>query len=147
MSPPLWKFSQWLNNRNLAWTKFLFIFLFFHTVHAHENPPNLTLLVKYYIKLNTNGKSPVSLTQGNNTISPVQPLSHVQLFTTPWTAAHQASLSIINSQSLPELMSIEVVMPPNHLILCHPLLLLPLIFSSIRVFSNESVLWIRWPKY
>ena len=66
---------------------------------------------------------------------------------TPWTAAHQASLSITTSWSLPKLMSIESVMPPNHLILCHPLLLLPSIFPSIRVFSNEPVLCIRWPKY
>ena len=65
----------------------------------------------------------------------------------PWTAARQASLSITNSQSLPKLMSIESVMPSNHLILCHPLLLLPSIFYSIMVFSNESVLRIRWPKY
>ena len=66
---------------------------------------------------------------------------------TPWTAAHQASLSITNSQSLLKLMSIESVMPSNHLILCHPLLLPPSIFPNIRVFSNESVLCIRWPKY
>ena len=66
---------------------------------------------------------------------------------TQWTAAHQASLSITNSQSLPKLMSIESVMPYNHLILCHSFLLLPSIFSSIRVFSNESALCIRWPKY
>ena len=66
---------------------------------------------------------------------------------TPWTAAHQASLSITNSHSLLKLMSIESVMPSNHLILCHPFLLLPSIFSSIRVFSNKSVLHIRWPKY
>ena len=66
---------------------------------------------------------------------------------TPWTAAHQASLSITNSQSLLKLMSIESVMPSNHLILCHPLLLLSSIFPSIRVFSNESALRIRWPKY
>ena len=66
---------------------------------------------------------------------------------TPWTVAHQASLSITNSQSLLKLMSIELVMPSNHLILCHPLLLPPSIFPSIRVFSNESVLHIRWPKY
>ena len=66
---------------------------------------------------------------------------------TPWTAARQASLSITNSQSLPRLMSIESVMPSNHLILCHPLLLLPSMFPSIRVFSNESALHIRWPKY
>jgi len=79
--------------------------------------------------------------------SSVQLLSCVQLFVTPWTAAHQASLSITNSQSLPKLMSIESVMPSNHLILCHPLLLLPSFFPSIRVFSNESALHIRWPKY
>ena len=66
---------------------------------------------------------------------------------TPWTAAHQASLSVTNSQSLLKLMSIESVMPSSHLVLCHPLLLLPSIFPSIRVFSNESVLHIRWPKY
>ena len=77
----------------------------------------------------------------------MQSLSHVQLFVTPWTAAHQAFLSITNSQSLLKLMSIESVMPSNYLILCRPLLLLPSIFPSIRVFSNESVLPIRWPKY
>ena len=76
----------------------------------------------------------------------VQLLSHVQLFATPWTATCQASLSITNSWSPPKLMSIESVMPSNHLILCHPLLL-PSIFPSIRVFSNESDLCIRWPKY
>ena len=79
--------------------------------------------------------------------SSVQSLSHVRLFVTPWTAACQASLSITNSHSLPKLMSIELVMPSNHLILCRPLLLLPSIFPSIRVFSNESALCIRWPKY
>ena len=79
--------------------------------------------------------------------SSVQSLSRVRLFVTPWTAAHQASLSITNSRSLPKLMSIESVMPSNHLILCRPLLLLPSIFPSIRVLSNESVLCIRWPKY
>ena len=79
--------------------------------------------------------------------SSVQLLSHVQLFVTLWTAAHQASLSITNSQSLLKLMSIESVMPSNDLILCRPLLLLPSIFPSIRVFSNESALHIRWPKY
>ena len=79
--------------------------------------------------------------------SSVQSLSHVQLFATPWIAARQASLSITNSQSSPKLMCIESVMPSSHLILCHPLLLLPPIPPSIRVFSNESVLHIRWPKY
>ena len=77
----------------------------------------------------------------------VQLLSHVRLFATPWTAAGQASLSITNSRSLLKLMPIESVMPSNHLILCWPLLLLPWIFPSIRVFSNESALHIRWPKY
>ena len=80
-------------------------------------------------------------------ISSVQSLSRVRLFVTPWTAARQASLSIANSQSLLKLMSIESVMPSNRLILCHPPLLPPSIFPSIRVFSNESVLRIRWPKY
>ena len=79
--------------------------------------------------------------------SSVHSLSHVRLFVIPWTAAHQASLSITNSQSLLKLMSIESVMPSNHLILCCPLLLPPSILPSIRVFSNESVLHIRWPKY
>ena len=79
--------------------------------------------------------------------SSVQLLSRVRLFATPWTKAHQASLSITNSWSLPKLMSIDSVMPSNHLILCRPLLLLPSIFPSIRVFSSESALRIRWPKY
>ena len=79
--------------------------------------------------------------------SSVQSLSHVWLFATPWTAAHQSSLSITNSQSLLRLMSVESVMPSNYLILCCHLLFLPSIFPSIRVFSNESVLWIWWPKY
>ena len=79
--------------------------------------------------------------------SSVQSLSHVQLFATPWTAACQASLSINNPQSLLKLVCIESVMPSNHLILCHPLLLLPSIFPSIRVFSNELALCIRWPMY
>ena len=74
-------------------------------------------------------------------------LSHVQLFVTPWAVVHQASLSITNSQSLLKLMSIESVMPSNHLILCHHLLFSPWIFPSIRVFSSESVLHIGWPRY
>ena len=80
-------------------------------------------------------------------VSSVHSLSHVQLFVTPWIAAHQASLSITNSQSLLKFMFINLVMPSNHLILCCLLLLPPSIFSSIRVFSNGSVLLIRWPKY
>ena len=79
--------------------------------------------------------------------SSVQLLSRVQLFAAPWTTARQASLSITNSQSPPKPLSIESVMPSNHLIFCHPLLLLPSIFPSIRVFSNESAFLIRWPKY
>ena len=82
---------------------------------------------------------------GGKTVA--QLLSHVQIFVTPWTAAQQTSLSFNNSQSLLKLMSIETVMPSNHLILCRPLLLLPSLFPSIRVFSNELVLCIRWPKY
>ena len=82
-----------------------------------------------------------------NKFSSVQSASHVQLFATPWSAARQASLSITNSRGLLKLMSIESVMPSNHLIFCHLFFLLPSIFPSIRVFSNESVLPIRWPKY
>ena len=92
----------------------------------------------------------MSIAKGLNTqnqFSTVQSLSCVRLFATPWTAARQASLSITNSWSLLKLMSIESVMPSNHLIFCHLLLLPPSIFPSIRVFSNESVLHIRWPKY
>ena len=79
--------------------------------------------------------------------SSVQSFSHVHLFATPWTASSQASLSITNSQSLLKLVSSKLVMPSNHLILCCPLFLLPSIFPSIRIFSNELVLYIRWPKY
>ena len=79
--------------------------------------------------------------------SSVQSLSHVRLFATPWTAACQASLSFTISRSLLKLMSVESMMPSNHLILCCPLLFPPSLFASIRVFSNESVLHIRWPKY
>ena len=79
--------------------------------------------------------------------SSVQSLSRVWLFVTPWVAAHQASLSVTNSRSLPKLMCIKSVMPSSHLILCRPLLLLPPIPPSIRVFSNESTLCMRWPKY
>ena len=82
-----------------------------------------------------------------SSLSSVQSLSRVQLFATPWIAACQASLSITNSQSSLKLMSIESVMPSSHLILCRPLVLLPLISSSISVFSNESTLRMRWPKY
>ena len=90
---------------------------------------------------------PFPLPSHPSQFSSVQLLSCVRLFVTPWTTACQASLSITNSQSPLKLMSIESVMPSNHLILSHPLLFLPSIFPSIRVFSNESVLCIRWPKY
>ena len=83
----------------------------------------------------------------SGTSSSVQSLRSVRLFATPWTAARQASLSITSSRSPPQPTSTESVMPSNHLTLCHPLLLLPSIFPSIRVFSNESALCIRWPKY
>ena len=88
-----------------------------------------------------------SFCTAKETISSVQLLSHVWLSATQWTAARQASLSVTNPWSLLNLMSVESVMPSNHLILCRPLLLLPSIFPSIRVFSNESALCIRWPKY
>ena len=88
----------------------------------------------------SNGDGPVQF-------SSVQSLSRVRLFVTPWTVARQASLSITNSWSLLKLMTIESVMPSNHLILCHPLLLLPSVFPSIKVFSSESAFHIRWPKY
>ena len=88
-----------------------------------------------------------SHTQAHTQLSSVQSLSRIRLFATPWTTAHQTFLSITNSQSLLKLLSIELVMPSNHLILCHPVLLPPSIFPSITVFSNESVLRTRWPKY
>ena len=104
----------------------------------------MRLLVKTVPKLSTNFKF-IKVTLGK--FSSVQSLSHVQLLATPGTAAHQASLSITNSWDLLKPISIESLMPSNHLILCHPLLLLPSIFPSITVFSNESLLHIRWPKY
>ena len=97
------------------------------------------LIAKIRLKLTKVGKTA-------RPFSSVQLLSRVQLFVTPWTTARPASLFITNSQSLAKFMSIESMMPSNHLILCHPILLLPSIFPSIRVFSNESVLHIRWPK-
>ena len=95
----------------------------------------------------TSSRIPQFLRSIFSSVSSVQSLSRVQLFSTPWTTARQASLSITNSRSLLKLMSIESVIPSNHLILCHPLLLLPSISPSIRVFSSESALCIRWPKY
>ena len=112
-----------------------------------ENQSQLTQPVAYRKRMRHVGMFPSLSLLEDWTLSSVQSLSRVRLFATPQTAALQASLSITNSQSLLKLMSIESVMPFNHLTLCHPLLLLPLIFPSIRVFSNESVLRIRWPKY
>ena len=99
--------------------------------------------IKLFIKVVVPFYIPISSIQ----LSSVQSLSHVRLFETPWTATFQASLSIINSQSLLKLMSIESVMPSTYLLLCCPLLLPPSNFPIIRVFSNESALHIRWPKY
>ena len=99
-------------------------------------------MLLYFISFNSH-----SISMRYVFFSSVQSLSRVQLFATPWTAACQASLSITNSQSLLKLVSIESVMTSSHLILCRPLLLPPSIFPSIRVFSNESALHIRWPKY
>jgi len=123
-----------LNGRNgrciWTWNSLLLWLLFFHLSKRNHC---------YHFPESTGGWSVQ--------FSSVQPLSHVWLFVTPWTAARQASLSITNSQSPPKPMSIVSVMPSNHLILCHPLLLQPSIFPSIRVFPNESALCIRWPKY
>ena len=110
------------------------------------HPLNLSMLHFWVVSCDTPSSS-VILSLAAYQFSSVQSLSHVRLFATPWTAAHQASVSITNSWSLLKLMSIELVMPSNHLILCRPLLLLPSIFPNIRVFYKESVLHIRWPKY
>ena len=112
---------------------------------------NLKINLKFFLK-NSSERSVIHDKVSINILSffffsSVQSLSHVRLFVTPWTAAHQASLSITNSQSLLKLVSIGSVMPSNHLILCHSLLLLPSIFPSIRVFSWVSSKWVRWPKY
>ena len=104
---------------------------------------NTWLTHAHIFKKNLNDSDPIPI----SILSSVQLLSSIRLFVTPWTAAHQATLSITNSWSLFKFMSIKSVIPSNHLILCHPLLLPPSMFPSIRVFSNESVLHIRWPQY
>ena len=109
----------------------------YHSECAHTHTHTRILLLEKFIR------AVLSLVQ----FSSVQSLSPVWLFATPWIAAHQASLSITNSWSSPRLTSIESVMPSSHLILCRPLLLLPPIPASIRVFSNESTLCMKWPKY
>ena len=112
------------------------LFLMGHPLDCHQSR-----------KVSVHPPPPTSHTHTLYSFSAGQSLSCVWLFVTPWTAAHQASPSITNSRSLLRLMSTESVMPSNHLIPCHPLLFLPSIFPSIRVFSSESVLRIRWPKY
>ena len=117
------------------------------------HPLNIQIKKDYYVKIVCQRaypaiiSFPIILNICVESLSSVQMLSRVWLFVTPWAAARQVSLSITNSQSLLKFMSIESVMPSNHLILCGPLLLLPSIFPSIRVFKNESALHIRWPKY
>ena len=138
--------------RQEYWSELHFYFLLQGIFPAQESNQDLLHCRQILYQLSYQGIPVCFLLLPNNIplyvcISSVQLLSHVRLFATPWTAAHQASLSITNSQNLPKLMSIESVMTSNHLILCHPLLLLPSIFPSIRDFSNESVLRIRWPKY
>ena len=119
----------------------LSLLLFFRSLHGHNRSPNDksfdALVTGFFIS------GPSNIIQ----FSSVQLLSSVRLFAIPWTAARQASLSITNSRSLLKLKFTESVMPSNHLIFCCPLLLLPSIFPSIRIFSNESALHIRWPKY
>ena len=108
----------------------------------------ISLLLSFYISItNITCKPETWSTFLDHILSSVQLLGHFWFFMTPWTAARLASPSITNSQSLLKLMSIKSVMPSNHLIFCHPLLLLPSIFPNIRIFSSESVPHIRWPKY
>ena len=123
---------------------YYYIYLSILNLNNHDFTPIPSIPVCSFSHFNfSDSEKPLPLLS----ISSVQSLSRVWLFATPWTAPRQASLSISNSRSLLKLLSIELVMPSNHLILCRPLLLLPSIFPSIRVFSNESVLHIRWPKY
>ena len=120
--------------------------LLFFRVSASSPAPGAPEALRDYLEDTCEFSKRISLNLPA-TFSSVQSLSCVRLFATPRTAVHQASLSITNSRSPPKPKSIESVMPSNHLILCRPLLLLPSIFPSIRVFSNESALGIRWPKY
>ena len=132
-----------------------YTFKIFHCIISFSIPATKVIKNKlYFIKINFKLKTDIIEFWSKvifffkwDHFSSVQSLSRVRLFATPWTAVRQASLSITNSQSLLKLKSITSVMPSNHLILCRPLLLPPSIFPSIRVFSNESVLCIRWPKY
>ena len=131
-----------VSSLHLQWNIYMF---FINCLHPHWEKKIISYCcVCWQSPFTQYLKSYVAL---DHQFSSVQSLSSVWLFVTPWTAAHQASLSITNSRSLLKLVSIESVMPSNHLILCHPLLLLPSIFPSIRIFSNESVICIKWPKY
>ena len=136
-----WPLAPWSVNNNFGCLCNSWDYLWHCTCTSWSTP----LVTGYFVWLSW--LCYVRMCYGYIQFSSIQSLSHVQLFATPWTAACQASLSITNSWSLPKLMSIELVMPSNHLILRCPLLLLPLIFPRIRVFSNESALRIRWPKY
>ena len=124
------------SHQRRTWVIFLLRIYSFNAVFIH-----------WYYSLKHYQYHQLRFTEQSVQFSSLQSLSRVRLFATPWTAGCQASPSITNSLSLPKLMSIESVMPSNHLILCYPLLLLPSIFPNIRVFSNESVLCIRWPKH
>jgi len=145
----------YIPNSNIQRFKFLhfitnicyFPFFWFFLNLLESSWFTVLLVSDVHSKLNPLYMCPLFFRFFSHLVHSVQSFSHVWLFVTPWTTAHQASLPITNSRSLLKLMSIELVMPSNYLILCHPLLLLPSIFPSIRVFSNESALGIRWPKY
>ena len=143
-SPNTWSEREFTINQCLLHLPYCLICSVKHLANVMHHKYNQT--IQFWMKNN-----PTFLDQYRSNyvqaISSVQSLSCVRLFATPWAAACQASLSITNSWSLFKFMSIVLVMLSNHLILCHPLLLLPSIFPSIRVFSNELVLRIRWPKY
>ena len=136
------------NNSSVVLSLFVCLIVFYYVSLSHRwYFPSLTNLTNLYLKKKCAWqKSSMMHDPPGNQGSFWLSLSRVRLFATPWTAAHQASLSITNSRSFLKLMSIKSVMPSNHLILCHPLLILPSIFPRIRLFSNESALHIRWLK-
>ena len=130
-------------------TQFNWYLIYFCQIHLRLKYPEMWQILPHVYNIYLILLLPIYtwITYFSNTFSSVQSLSHVRLIATPWTTSRQASLSITNSRSPPKPMPIVSVMPSNHLILCHPLLLLPSVFPSIRVFSNESTLHIGWPKY
>ena len=147
-SQTLWSYSSSLTAHLLSPPFFTSPSLYLPpTLPNTSNAHTETLSILYFHKNANIWKRFICILKLINRFSSVQSLSHVQLFATPWIAAHQASLSITNSWSSPKLMCIKSVMPSSHLILCHPLLLLPPIPPSIRVFPSESTLRMRWPKY